>query len=195
MRSLENAKHAEKQRNLRLQNVLMKKIDEDGVALNENDCNDVTTIVANVSPLVESYPESSIQRIFWEQQSNYNHLKDKRQMRWHPLLNHFALNIKYSSASAYRAIKDSEIISLPSERTLRDYTHWVSTEAGPQVQVIKHIKKTINFDEMSISVRYFALAIDEMKVQSGLVFQKYTGELVGFCNLGQVNEDLERLAV
>ena len=47
---------------------------------------------------------------------------------------------------------------------------------------------------MSISERYFALAIDEMKVRSGLVFQKYTGELVGFCNFGQVNEDLERLS-
>lgn len=62
------------------------------------------------------------------------------------------------------------------------------------MQVLKHIKKTINFDEMSISERYFALAIDEMKVRSGLVFRKYTGELVGFCNLGQVNEDLERLS-
>ena len=69
MRSLENAKRAERQRNLRLKNVLKKKIEEKGVALNENDCDDVTTIFATVSPLVESYPESSIQRIFWEQQS------------------------------------------------------------------------------------------------------------------------------
>ena len=49
--------------------MLKKKIEEKGVALNENDCDDVTTIFATVSPLVESYPESSIQRIFWEQQS------------------------------------------------------------------------------------------------------------------------------
>ena len=104
MRSLENAKRAERQRNLRLKNVLKKKIEEEGVALNENDCDDITTIVANVSPLVESYPESSTQRIFWEQQSKYYHSKDKRQMHWHPLLIRFALNIKYSSASAYRAI-------------------------------------------------------------------------------------------
>ncbi len=35
--------------------------------------------------------------------------------------------------------------------------------------------------------------MDEMKIWSGLVFRKYTGELVGYCNFGQVNDDLERL--
>ena len=32
-----------------------------------------------------------------------------------------------------------------------------------------------------------------MKVRSGLVFRKYTGELVGYCSLGEVNDNLERL--
>ena len=40
------------------------------------DLDDITTVVANVSSLIESYPEGLIQRIFWEQQSKYNHLKD-----------------------------------------------------------------------------------------------------------------------
>ena len=51
-------------------------------------------------------------------------------MHWYQLLIHFAVNIKYSSGSAYRVMWENGIISLPPERTLRDYTHWVSIEAG-----------------------------------------------------------------
>ena len=78
-------------------------------------------------------------------------------------------------------------------RTLRDYTHWVSIKYGPQVEVIQQIKRTVGLDEMSVSEKHFAISMDEMKIRSGLVFRKSTGELVGFCNLGKVNDDLERL--
>ena len=61
------------------------------------------------------------------------------------------------------------------------------------MEVLRHIKKTIDFEKMSVSEKHFALSMDEMKVRSGLVFRKYTGELVGYCSLGYVNDDLERL--
>ena len=32
-----------------------------------------------------------------------------------------------------------------------------------------------------------------MKIQSGLFFRKHTGELVGFANLGEANENFEML--
>lgn len=48
------------------------------------------------------------QRLFWNQQVAYNALKDKRQMRWHPLVIRFALNL---STSSYRAMRQSGIIS------------------------------------------------------------------------------------
>ena len=35
--------------------------------------------------------------------------------------------------------------------------------------------------------------MDEMKIKSGLVFNKSTGKLVGFVNLGDINRDLETL--
>ena len=193
MRNLEKAKRAEKQKNTRLRELLQKEIGDKCVALVEKDSDDITALLSDVSPLVEkTFPKGSVQRIFWEQ-AKYNTLKDSRQMRWHPLLIRFALNLKYSSTSAYRAVRDSGLISLPSERTLRDYTHWVSIKDGPQVEVLRHIKKTIDLEKMSVSEKHFALSMDEMKVRSGLVFRKYTGELVGYCSLGYVNDDLERL--
>lgn len=35
--------------------------------------------------------------------------------------------------------------------------------------------------------------LDEMKIKSDLVFNKNTGELVGFTNLSQVNQDIEEI--
>jgi len=35
------------------------------------------------------------------------------------------------------------------------------------------------------------ILLDEMKVKSGLVFNRHTGRMVGFVNLGSINDDLE----
>ena len=40
----------------------------------------------------------------------------------------------------------------------------------------------------------FALIMNELKIKSGLVYRKHTGELVGFCDLGKVNQELDELA-
>ena len=39
----------------------------------------------------------------------------------------------------------------------------------------------------------FVLLLDEMKIKSGLVFNKNSGELVGFSNLGEVNQDIDKI--
>ena len=39
----------------------------------------------------------------------------------------------------------------------------------------------------------YALLMDEMKVKSGLVYKKNSGDLVGFIDLGSVNSDTERV--
>lgn len=65
----------------------------------------------------------------------------KEQMRWHPYMIRFALNLKYTSTAAYRAVQQSGVIALPSERTLRDCTHWISIKDGPQSEVLHHIQK------------------------------------------------------
>lgn len=44
-----------------------------------------------------------------------------------------------------------------------------------------------------ILYRYVVLTFDEMKIKEGLVYNKHTGQVVGFTNLGQVNADLEAL--
>ena len=40
---------------------------------------------------------------------------------------------------------------------------------------------------------YVMLCWDEMKVKEGLVFNKHTCELVGFTDIGEINNELNRL--
>lgn len=38
--------------------------------------------------------------------------------------------------------------------------------------------------------RYCGIVFDEMKVKENLVYDKFTGSVVGFINLGDVNNDM-----
>ena len=86
-------------------------IADKAVRLQDSDSADISHIVTEVSPIVEdTYPLNSPQRVFWDQQRRFNSLKDKRQMRWHPLVIQFTLNLKYLSGTAYRAVCQSGMI-------------------------------------------------------------------------------------
>lgn len=100
----------------------------------------------------------------------------------------FALNLKYLSTSAYRAARLSGVINLPSERTLADYTHWSSPHGGVQLEFIEEFTRLLPFGQ-----HHCALAMDEMKIKSGLVYNKHDGTLVGFTDLGSANRDIELL--
>ena len=62
-----------------------------------------------------------------------------------------------------------------------------------QFEYIEQAKKVMSKEGMSESERQFTLLFDEMKVKGGLVFRKSTGRLVGFCDLGQANHEIDRL--
>ena len=56
--------------------------------------------------------------------------------------------------------------------------------------IVHRLKDDINFEKCTPSERKVGLIINEVKVKSGLVFTKSTGLLVGFIDLGKVNEEL-----
>ena len=51
-------------------------------------------------------------------------------MRWHPLMIKWCLHLRHFSSSGYEALRKSGCISLPSQRTLRDYTHFAKATSG-----------------------------------------------------------------
>lgn len=81
------------------------------------------------------------------------------------------------SSAAYHATKSVGFITLPSERTLRDYTHYFNSTSGFQVEVNQQVIQESKIDQLSERKRYCALTLDEMKVKENLVYNKYTCEI------------------
>jgi hypothetical protein len=120
-------------------------------------------------------------KFFWEQQMALLQ-SNKMGRRYHPQIIRFALSIHSKSASAYRELRDSGALILPSERVLRDYKNYFKPKAGINQENIECIReKTKHFTDLQ---RYIVLVMDEMKIQSNLVFDKVSGDLVGFVDLG-----------
>ena len=94
----------------------------------------------------------------------------------------FALSIHGKSPSAYRELRDSGALVLPSERVLRDYKNYFKPKAGINKENIETLQeKSQTFSDVQ---RYVALVMDEMKIQSNLVFDKFSCDLIGFIDLG-----------
>ena len=97
------------------------------------------------------------------------------------------------SSCTYHALRSSGFLKLPSERTLRDYTHYFQNKSGFQDEVNQQLLEEVEKLKLSAERQYVGVLIDEMKVKEGLVYNKISGEIVGFTNLGDVNEQLLRL--
>ena len=98
-------------------------------------------------------------------------------MRWHPLVIQSALNLKYLSGTAYQAIRQRGMISLPSECTLSDYTlgqqHTMVYSWNSSIERFQSLLQ----EEVPCGQHQCALSMDEMKLKLGLVFNKHTGTL------------------
>ena len=91
------------------------------------------------------------------------------------------------SQSAYNDLRydsktGSGVLILPSSRTLRDYKNYIRPTRGFNPDVITDLaKKNKNFMPHE---RFVTILIDEMKIQEDLIWDKYSGELIGFLDLG-----------
>ena len=57
---------------------------------------------------------------------------------------------------------------LPSQRTLRDYTHYFKSQAGFQPDLSEELKKEADIDSLPESKQYVTLLTDEMKIKQDL---------------------------
>ena len=169
----------------------------DGIKMSHTDSEDFSKLMEALTPEVEQkFSEDSPQHLLWQEQLKYNRLNKKQQTRWHPLVIRFALSLLYSSRAAYHTVTSSGFLSLPSKRTLRDYSHWCTVRNGVYYDFITQAKTIVKQEgiQMDDAEQPFVVLIDEMKIRSGLIFNKNTGELVGFTSLGQVNHDIDTIA-
>lgn len=119
-------------------------------------------------------------------------LKDTRQMRWHPMMIKWCMNLRMLSSSCYNALRSTGVLTLPSERTLRDYTHIVKAKPGLQPDVDEQLIKEAKLGEVLEHQKYVALIFYEVKIKD-LVYKKHSGELIGFVDITDINQHLTAL--
>lgn len=167
---------------------------DNGVNLDEEVEREIEGIIGDESKrITDQHPPGSFQRLFWEQQSEAMKLKDRRQIRWHPMFIKWCLSLKLISSASYRSLRSSNVIVLPSDRTLRDYTHFIKAKSGFQPDLDRELLREANLDEFDNNYqRFVCLVFDEMKIKEDLVYDKHNGKLVGFMDVGDVNNELLR---
>ena len=52
------------------------------------------------------------------------------------------------------------------------------------------MRQDAKLDSLPDSRKYVTILLDEMKVKEDLVYDKHSGEIIGFTNLGIINEQL-----
>ena len=77
--------------------------------------------------------DNTFQKIFWEQQQKAAEVSNPRLMRWHPLMIKWCLYLRHLSGGAYDMLRESGCVTLPSQRTLRDYTYYVRACTGEKL--------------------------------------------------------------
>ena len=100
-------------------------------------------------------------------------------VRYHPMVIHFCLSLAAKSSSCYEELRNSGILVLPSQRTLRDNCNYIKPKVGFNHGVVEKLKKQIS--DCSNTRRYIVLLLDETKINANLVFD--TGEHIGFTDL------------
>ena len=168
----------------------MKRLKEKIRKLTKDHCDTVDSLGimhTNYEQIKRTYPEESFSRLFWEDQLKAASAKNPCQVRWHPVMIKWCLNLKLLSGCAYHALRTSGFMELPSEQTLRDYVRYFSNKPGFQPEVLGQLFKEVNLEALPSSGRFVAVIVDEMKIKEGLVDNKYSGEIIGFTHLGDIN--------
>ena len=175
----------------RMKRKLEEIADTHGSELDSRADQDIRQIMReSAASIRERYPSNSFQRLFFEQQLKAASLRDARQMRWHPAMVKWCLYIRHRSSGTYETLRKSGCIFLPSQRTLRDYTHVASSRIGFSSEVDTMLVQTSKILTSPEHERFVAVVYDEMHIKADLVYNKHTGELVGFCNIGDINNTL-----
>lgn len=84
-------------------------------------------------------------------------------------------------------LRESGVLSLPSQRTLRDYTHYITTTVRFSHKMDEELMEAARIEASPEWQRCVILILDEMHIREDLVYDKHSGELIGFVDLGDIN--------
>lgn len=94
----------------------------------------------------------------------------------------FALSVFYKSPSAYKFLRNSKNMNLPSLSTIRRWVGNSKCKPGFSPGIFKQLKNKANV--LSEQERYCTLIFDEMKIKNYLEYSKFLDIIEGFEDLG-----------
>ena len=143
------------------------------------------------SQAMKEKDDESFHSIFWKQQLLAASVKSKKRIRWHPLIIRWALYLHHRSSGAYEILRNSGVIQLPTSRTLRDYRHLSTSQAGFSAVADQQLLDLIQQVRPNNLAKYVLVVMDEMYIKEGLVYNKTTGALIGFSDLSGVIQQID----
>ena len=171
----------------RLQAKVVELIESRGVTLDADTTVDIQQIMqAHDDQIIRQFPPGSFQSVFWKQQKEAALCKDQQGIRWHPAMIKWCLYLRNQSSKAYETLQQSGCLYLPSQRTLRDYTHCIKSDAGFSAEVDLQLMQAIGLPSCQQWEKLVILLIDEMYIKEDLVYNKHSDQLIGFASLGDV---------
>ena len=99
----------------------------------------------------------------------------------------WCIYLRHLSSGAYEVQRLSGCLKLPSQCTLRDYTHYVCVLPGFLADIDEQLIEAAKPSTCKEFQKYVVLVMDEMHIKEDFVYDKHSGELVGFVNLGETN--------
>lgn len=144
--------------------------------------------------IISTSAKDPLHELFWEEQRKA-FAAGRGGHRWHPMMLRLAIFLHSRSPAAYEVLRTTGLLKLPGSTTLREYKHVDSPSEGFQPHIIQELQSQAS--KLDLNHRYVALLHDEMSVRQDLVYDKRSGELVGFVNINSWDFDHiqpERLA-
>ena len=118
-------------------------------------------------------------RMFSEQQQKATSYSEPKSMRWHPLIIKWCLYLQHLSSGAYETLRTSSILKLPSQRTLRDYTHYIKSSCKFLNEVDNDFIIAADYYHLEDCQKCVGILIDEIHIKEDLIYDKHVGAIIG----------------
>ena len=153
---------------------LQKRVDSilkaDSVTVDECTHNDLLTIMSAQQDVGAG---ENFHSVFWQQQLKVaTKLENKNGMRQHPAIIRLCLYLHHWSSGCYSTLRDSGVITLPSERAFQDYKHCFTANFGFSASSDLQLSEAVKSHTPCHLSKYVTIAVDEMYIKAGLVFKK-----------------------
>ena len=194
LRKLAKNAVVQRQKIRRLKERIQSWVEKSSVTVDENLSDEISHQLDTKSDdALASFPTGSFQRLFWEEQQKASRCRGASGRRWHPLMIRWAMSLKLQSSTAYHHLRTSGFVVLPSERTLHDYIHFYNVGCGFHTDLNNELSAHIAKANINGQEKFVVLSFDEMRIREDLVYDKNSCNVIGFVNLGEVNNQLKRL--